>query len=66
VSGLEQGMILGTSQSLNSLTRIFGPVWAGLAFDYVGPGAPYWTAAVVVLAAMGVIATTSAPEAVTP
>jgi MFS family permease len=66
VSGLEQGMILGTSQSLNSLTRIFGPVWAGLAFDYVGPGAPYWTAAVVVLAAMGVIAKTSAPEAVTP
>ena len=45
VSPREQGMILGVVASVNSLTRIFGPLWAGAAFDYVSPGAPYWTGA---------------------
>jgi MFS family permease len=66
VSALEQGTILGASQSFTSLTRILGPVWAGLAFDHAGPGAPYWTAAVVAFAAMALIATTAGPEAVKP
>jgi MFS transporter, DHA1 family, tetracycline resistance protein len=64
VSALEQGTILGTSQSFTSLTRIFGPLWAGLAFDHAGPGAPYWTSAVVVFGAMAVIATAAGPDAV--
>ncbi len=66
VSALEQGTILGASQAFTSLTRIFGPLWAGLAFDHAGPGAPYWTSAVVVFAAMVMIATSAGPEAVKP
>jgi DHA1 family tetracycline resistance protein-like MFS transporter len=45
VSFREQGMILGVTASVNSLTRVFGPLWAGAAFDYINPGAPYWTGA---------------------
>ncbi len=39
----EQGVLLGTAQSVSSLTRVIGPVWAGLVFDKIGPSAPYWT-----------------------
>lgn len=38
----EQGVLLGTAQSVGSLTRVIGPVWAGLLFDKIGPAAPYW------------------------
>lgn len=41
----EQGSILGTTQSVLSLTRVFGPLWAGVVFDHFGSGAPYWTGA---------------------
>ncbi|MBM3786292.1 MAG: TCR/Tet family MFS transporter [Acidobacteria bacterium] len=44
-SAVEQGSILGTTQSVLSLTRVFGPAWAGLVFDHFGSGAPYWTGA---------------------
>jgi len=52
VSPREQGMILGVVSSVNSLTRIFGPLWAGAAFDFVSPGAPYWTGALWIAAAL--------------
>ncbi|WP_321477104.1 MFS transporter [uncultured Paludibaculum sp.] len=42
----EQGVLLGTMQSVASFTRVVGPVWAGLSFDHLGQGAPYWTGAV--------------------
>lgn len=42
----EQGTLLGTAQSVSSVTRVVGPVWAGAVFDYLGSGAPYWTGAV--------------------
>jgi len=39
-------------QSVASLTRILGPLWAGLAFDHIDRGAPYWTGALWVLAGL--------------
>ncbi len=48
----EQGWVLGSLQSVASLTRIAGPVWAGLAFDHVGPAAPYWSGALWVVAGL--------------
>ncbi len=42
----EQGVLLGTAQSVASLTRVIGPVWAGAVFDHLGSGAPYWTGAI--------------------
>ena len=48
----EQGSILGTTQSVLSLTRVAGPAWAGLVFDRVGPSSPYWTGAAFIALAM--------------
>lgn len=46
VSLREQGWVLGASQSFASLARIIGPVWAGVVYDVLGQGAPYWTGSV--------------------
>jgi hypothetical protein len=34
-----------------SLTRILGPVWAGVWFDHAGPAWPYWTGTLIIAAA---------------
>lgn len=52
VGPTEQGWVLGSMQSVASLARIVGPAWAGLAFDHVGPRAPYWSGALWVLAGL--------------
>jgi MFS transporter, DHA1 family, tetracycline resistance protein len=48
----EQGTILGTTQSVLSLTRVAGPAWAGYVFDKYGPPSPYWTGAAFIALAM--------------
>jgi MFS transporter, DHA1 family, tetracycline resistance protein len=46
VSEKEQGFIIGASQAIASLTLILSPALAGLKFDRLGTGAPYWTGAI--------------------
>ena len=41
-----QGATLGTSQSIASLSRMFGPAWGGFSYEHLGPAAPYGSAAV--------------------
>ncbi len=55
VSHQEQGSILGVTQSLNALTRVFGPLWAGLVFDTIGIGAPYWTGTIFIVVALALV-----------
>jgi len=57
----EQGWILGAMQSVASLARILGPLWAGLAFDRLAPAAPYWSGAAWVLAATAAAALSFRP-----
>jgi MFS family permease len=45
-SGQEQGFIIGANQAIGSLATIVSPVLAGLTFDRLGTGAPYWTGAI--------------------
>jgi multidrug resistance protein len=45
VSDSEQGAIMGAQQSVNSIAMIFGPIYAGLAYDHWYRGAPYLLAA---------------------
>jgi MFS family permease len=45
-SATEQGAVLGTSQSVASLARVFGPALGGLLYGEVGPRSPYIAAAV--------------------
>jgi predicted MFS family arabinose efflux permease len=51
----EQGSVLGSTQAILSSTRIVGPLAAGLVFDALGAGAPYWTGGLLALAAAGIV-----------
>lgn len=45
----QQGTILGVNQSLSALARVFGPLWGGFAFDYLGYQSPFLTGAIFTL-----------------
>jgi len=47
----EQGLLMGVTTSLNSLASILGPILAGLLFDHLSPGAPFWLSAALYIAA---------------
>ena len=49
----EQGFVLGTNQSLSALARVVGPTLGGVLYAGVGPSAPFWTGALIVLASVG-------------
>ena len=54
-SGSEQGVVMGVTQSLGSLSRILGPLWAGLTFDAFAPSAPYWTGCFMMIVALSLV-----------
>jgi MFS family permease len=43
------GQVMGVQQAFGGMARIFGPIWAGAAFERLGPGVPFEVAGVVVL-----------------
>ena len=45
-SDAEQGITLGVNQSLSALARMFGPLWGGFTFEYLGYPFPFLTGAV--------------------
>ena len=47
VSSEEQGRVSGVSTALGSLMSIFGPLWAGTAYDRISPVAPFWVGAII-------------------
>ena len=47
-----QGEVMGVNQSAMSLARICGPIAGGLAYQMLGPAAPYLGGAVVVMLAL--------------
>jgi MFS transporter, DHA1 family, tetracycline resistance protein len=47
VSHEEQGKVSGVGTALGSLMSIFGPLWAGAAYDRIAPVAPFWIGAVI-------------------
>jgi len=42
----EVGLLMGVTTALGSLMNIFGPLWAGVVYDHVTRGAPYWMGAI--------------------
>lgn len=46
---------MGVTQSLGSLSRILGPLAAGLTFDAFAPTAPYWTGAFMMIIALSLV-----------
>jgi len=51
VSRQQQGALMGVTTSLASLMGIIAPILAGLLFDDLHPGSPYWLAVIVFVAA---------------
>jgi DHA1 family tetracycline resistance protein-like MFS transporter len=47
VSAREQGILMGVTTALGSLMSILGPLCAGLVYDHVMRGAPYWMGAAI-------------------
>lgn len=45
----QQGIAMGLNNSSTSLGRVFGPIWAGLAFD-LNPSLPYLSGAAIMFA----------------
>jgi MFS family permease len=54
VSDSEQGRLMGGTQTLLSLTNIFGPMLAGISFEVIAFSAPYWLGSVFSLMALGI------------
>lgn len=45
----EQGIVLGTNQSMSSFARMLGPLWGGFAFQFIGYEAPFLTGSIMIL-----------------
>jgi DHA1 family tetracycline resistance protein-like MFS transporter len=56
VSEREQGQLAGVNAALGGLMAMLGPLWAGVVYDHVMPGAPYWMGAIILVVAMLVLA----------
>lgn len=41
----EQGITLGLNQSFSAIARVFGPLWGGFAFEFIGYPFPFLTGA---------------------
>jgi MFS transporter, DHA1 family, multidrug resistance protein len=60
-----QGLIMGLNNSYQSLGRIIGPAWAGLAYD-LNINFPYWTGALAMLLGFALSLTLLTQEASQP
>jgi multidrug resistance protein len=49
ISQHERGLYMGVQQTFGGVARVLGPVGAGLAYDHLGVGVPFWAAAVLVM-----------------
>ncbi len=38
------GTVMGVQQSIGGVARLLGPLWAGFAFQHLGPESPFWFA----------------------
>jgi multidrug resistance protein len=45
----ERGLYMGVQQTFGGVARVAGPLYFGWAFDHLGRGVPFYTAAVVVM-----------------
>jgi DHA1 family tetracycline resistance protein-like MFS transporter len=54
----EMGNLMGVTSAVGSLMNIFGPLWAGLIYDQVMRGAPYWMGAIIMLLAAWMLSRT--------
>jgi multidrug resistance protein len=58
----ETGQTLGVQQTFGGIARGLGPAWAGVAFQHLGIGSPFWVASGLV-GLVGLLALRVTPEA---
>jgi MFS family permease len=47
----EIGLLMGVTSALGSLMNIISPIWAGIMYDHVMLGSPFWTGAIILFLA---------------
>src|SRR5258708_22889002 len=52
----EFGLMMGVQQALRGVASIVGPVWAGLAYQYLGPRVPFFAFAGIIAGALALAA----------
>src|SRR5881296_1329571 len=48
----EFGLMMGVQQALRGVASVAGPVWAGIAYQHVGPSVPFYACAVIIACAL--------------
>lgn len=48
----EFGLMLGVQQALRGVMSIIGPLWAGFAYDHLGPSVPFFACSVIIACAL--------------
>ena len=48
----EFGLIMGVQQALRGVASVVGPIWAGLAYQHLGPRVPFFACAAIISLAL--------------
>ncbi len=48
----EFGLMMGVQQALRGVASVAGPIWAGLAYQHLGPSVPFFACAVIIALAL--------------
>ena len=48
----EFGLMLGVQQALRGVMSIIGPLWAGFAYDHLGPSVPFFACSLIIACAL--------------
>jgi len=48
----EFGLMMGVQQALRGVASVAGPIWAGLAYQHLGPSVPFFACAVIIACAL--------------
>ena len=52
IKSSERGLYMGVQQTFGGIARVCVPLWAGVSYDHLGHGVPFWTSAALVVGVM--------------
>jgi len=61
----EFGLMMGVQQAMRGVASVAGPIWAGFAYQYLGPRVPFFACSVIIACAL-VLATRVSPTEPVP
>jgi MFS family permease len=48
----EFGLMMGVQQAMRGVASVIGPIWAGFAYQHLGPSVPFYACAVIITCAL--------------